>query len=121
MGGASWPAPSAPPPSASSPGSGAAEAVTAEARMEEDELDLADELEAALQLAPEVQLAIEQVKRRWSCQCVPLSTDRGPRFAVGKPCVGDAMMRGLLWGQKLEHSDRSGCRRLRQGTTVGED
>ncbi|CAI5794773.1 Vacuolar protein sorting-associated protein 53 homolog [Podarcis lilfordi] len=29
--------------------------------MEEDELDLADELEAALQLAPEVQLAIEQV------------------------------------------------------------
>ncbi|KAF7244491.1 hypothetical protein EYD10_09477, partial [Varanus komodoensis] len=29
--------------------------------MEEDELELADELEAALQLAPEVQQAIEQV------------------------------------------------------------
>uniref|UniRef100_A0A8C6VJC0 Vps53 N-terminal domain-containing protein n=1 Tax=Naja naja TaxID=35670 RepID=A0A8C6VJC0_NAJNA len=32
-----------------------------EAGMEDEELDLADELEAALQLAPEVQLAIEQV------------------------------------------------------------
>lgn len=52
------------------PGSCAATAAAAaavrgrEAGMEDEELDLADELEAALQLAPEVQLAIEQVKGR---------------------------------------------------------
>lgn len=44
-----------------------------QAGMEEDELDFADELEAALQLAPEVQLAIEQVRRgyvsEWRCRC----------------------------------------------------
>lgn len=67
--------------------------------MEEEELEFVEELEAVLQLTPDVQLAIEQVS-------VPPPEGRGGECGGrGAPGVGPGWLReGALFGQRWELS-----------------